>query len=320
VVGPRAARVLMVGSVNVDYVVRARRLPSAGETVVGGVFDRHQGGKGANQAVAAARLGGQVTFIGAVGRDEAGRDALDELRREGVGVTGCVVLDGVATGVALIVVDDAGENQIAVASGANAMLTALHVEAALAGSERRGGAFLASFEVPDEAVLAGADWAARAGMRIVINPAPARPLRTALLALQPLLVLNEGEAQALTGTGGTEDAEDAARSLASRTRAPVVITLGASGALVVEGAELLRLPAPRLAAVDSTGAGDAFAGALAAELARGASLVEGVHFAVGAAALSVGAAGARAGMPRRDEMEKLRGWRAEWDSNPRHED
>src|SRR5688572_3857541 len=224
-----SAAVVLVGSVNVDYLVRTERLPSAGETVVGGVFERHYGGKGANQAVAAGRLGADVTFVGAVGGDEDGRAALDELRRDSVDVERCAVLDGVATGVALIVVDGAGENQIAVASGANGLLGARHVEAALAGIETQGGVFLAGFEVPDEAVLAGAGWAASAGLTLVVNSAPARPLPTGLLALRPILVLNEGEAGALTGAGGPEEA---ARSLAGRTGAPVVVTLGAAGALL----------------------------------------------------------------------------------------
>jgi ribokinase len=309
--------VVVVGSVNVDYVVRTKRLPSAGETVVGGVFERHPGGKGANQAVAAARLGADVTFVGAVGEDQGGRAALDELRREGVDVERCAVLDGAATGVALIAVDAAGENQIAVAPGANWALGAPNVEAALAGFETRGGVFLTGFELLDKAVLAGAGWAARAGLTVVVNPAPARPLPRALLALKPLLVLNEGEAGALTGSRG---AEEAARSLAGRTGAPVVVTLGAAGALLIDGADLLRVPAPQVVVVDSTGAGDTFAGALAAELSRGSSIVGAVRFAVAAAALSVGVAGARAGMPQRQEVEAMNGWRAEWDSNPRHED
>jgi ribokinase len=317
---PGSAPVVIVGSVNVDYVVRVERLPSATETVVGGVFEQHHGGKGANQAVAAARLGAEVTFVGAVGRDEAGRAALDELRRDGVDVERCAVLDGAATGVAVIMVDAVGENQIAVASGANGLLGARHVEAALAGLDMRGGAFLAGFEVPDGAVLAGAVWAARARSTVVVNPAPTRPLPAALLALKPILVLNEGEAIALSGTGKAGGVEEAGRSIAGRTGAPVVITRGAAGALLLDGADLLRVPAPQVAVVDSTGAGDTFAGALAAELAHGSSIEGAVRLAVAAGALSVGVAGARAGMPRRDQVDAMNGRRAEWDSNPRHED
>ncbi|HUG46905.1 MAG TPA: PfkB family carbohydrate kinase, partial [Candidatus Limnocylindria bacterium] len=176
------ADVLIVGSINVDLVARVERLPTAGETVTGGVFERHPGGKGANQAVAAARLGARVCFVGAVGYDDYGEQALDELRREGVDVSRVVRVEGLATGVALIVVDRAGENQIAVASGANAAVDGTLVESALADAPLApGGVYLANLEVADEALLAGARLAAGRGLRIVINPAPARALDPGLL-------------------------------------------------------------------------------------------------------------------------------------------
>ncbi|MEX2546233.1 MAG: ribokinase [Chloroflexota bacterium] len=297
----RPGRVLVVGSVNADLVVRVRSLPSAGETVTGGDFAQHHGGKGANQAVAAARLGAHVTFIGAVGDDEFGRAAVDDFQREGVGVSG-VRAGGAPTGVALIVVDDAGENQIAVASGANASVDAAIVEEALATGSTTvaGGVYLANFEIADEAVLAGARIASEAGMKIVINPAPARELPAALLALRPILVPNEGEAQALTGEF---EPINAARILAARSGAPVVVTLGPQGAVVVEEGNAETVPAPLVEAVDTTGAGDTFAGALAAELAAGSALIDAVRFAVRAASMSVTVPGARGGMPSRAEVE-----------------
>ncbi|HEY7598951.1 MAG TPA: PfkB family carbohydrate kinase, partial [Candidatus Limnocylindrales bacterium] len=197
------AGVLVVGSVNVDHVVRVERLPRAGETVSGGQLARFGGGKGANAAVAAARFGATVTFIGAVGDDELGRNALADLEAEGLRVAHALVVPALATGVALIVVDDAGENQIAVAPGANAALDGVAVEeelAALDVAEREllaGGVVLANLEIADEAVLAAGAFARHNGMRFVLNVAPPRPLPPALLALDPLIVANETEAAAL---------------------------------------------------------------------------------------------------------------------------
>jgi ribokinase len=293
-----AGRVVVVGSVNVDLVVAAPSLPRPGETVTGGTFARHGGGKGANQAVAAARAGASVALVGAVGADDLGEEALRELAAEGVDVTAVARLDGIATGVAAIVVDERGENQIAVASGANAALDGATVEAGLArllGGD--GGVVLLGHEVPEAAVAAGLRAAAAAGWRAVLNPAPARPLADGLAGV--LLTPNAEEARELAGEEG---AEAAARALAGRTGAPVLVTLGAEGALLVDGDEAERLPAPRVQVVDTTGAGDTVNGALAAALAAGVPLEEAARTAIAAAALSTRAHGARAGMPRRDEV------------------
>ena len=287
------ARIIVVGSVNADLVVVAERLPAPGETVTGGRFSRHGGGKGANQAVAAARLGARVTMVGAVGADDLGAEALVLLEREGIDVSAVARLDA-PTGVALNAVDAAGENQIAVASGANAEVDAAAVERAV--REAGPGAVLLSQEVSEAAVLAGAR-AARGP--IVLNPAPARPLPDALAELGPVLTPNAGEACVLTGE---REPEAAARALAARTGAPVLVTLGARGVLVLDGGDAELVPAPRVDAVDTTGAGDTFNGALATGLAEGRALREATAFAVAAAALSTRAAGAREGMPRRDEV------------------
>jgi len=292
--------VVVVGSVNADLVVGVPSLPARGETVTGGTFARHGGGKGANQAVAAARLGGDVALVGAVGADDLGAEALRELAAEGVDVSAVARLDGVATGVALIVVDANGENAIAVASGANANLDAPTVAAALDG--RLGdppGVVLLGHEVPQGAVLAGARAARAAGWMPLLNPAPARPLAAELLELSPLLTPNADEARALADA---DEPAAAAAALADRTGAPVLVTLGADGALLVEGERKQRLPAPRVDAVDTTGAGDTVNGALAAELAAGAPLLDAARTAIAAAALSTRAHGARAAMPRRDEL------------------
>jgi ribokinase len=331
------AAVVVVGSVNADLVVSVRQLPRPGETVSGGTFARHGGGKGANQAVAAARLGARVAFIGAVGDDDLGEEALRELAAEGVDVSAAARLEGVATGVAVIVVDERGENQIAVASGANAALTGDAVAAALAplltgtagpagapmsaggagpagptassgGSRPAGpttaaggagpaGVVLLGHEVPEAAVVAGARAARAAGWTAILNPAPARPLPDGIDGV--LLTPNAEEARALTGE---DDPEAAARALAEQTGAPVLVTLGPDGALLLDDAAE-RLPAPAVDVVDTTGAGDAVNGALAAELAAGRPLRDAVRFALAAAALSTRAAGARAGMPRRLEVQ-----------------
>jgi ribokinase len=292
--------VIVVGSINVDLVVAVERLPAPGETVSGGTFARHGGGKGANQAVAAARVGAQVKIVGAVGDDELGEQALAELAAEGVDVDAVARLEGVATGVAAIVVDAAGENQIAVASGANAEVDPEHVTAAL--HERLAGApgaVLLTHELPDAALAAGAEAAAAAGWTVVLNPAPAREIAAAVLAAGPLLTPNASEAESLTGE---RDPAAAARALYARTGAAVLVTLGAQGALLFDGGEPERLPAQAVKAVDTTGAGDTVNGALAAELAAGRELAAAARFALAAAALSTRAPGARGGMPRRDEV------------------
>jgi ribokinase len=293
-------RVVVVGSVNVDLVVSVGRLPRAGETVAGGTFARYGGGKGANQAVAAARLGAAVAIVGAVGADEMGEEALAELAGEGIDVDHVARLDGVPTGVAAIVVDEAGENQIAVASGANAALDAQTVEPALAAlltGDPEPGVVLLGNEVPEAAVAAGLRAAAAAGWLAVLNPAPARASEGALGGV--VLTPNADEARALAGE---DDVEAAARAIAARTSAPVLVTLGGDGALLLDGHDMQRLPAPPVEVVDTTGAGDTVNGALAAELAAGRPLADAVRFALAAAARSTTAAGARTAMPRRDEV------------------
>lgn len=293
--------VLVVGSINVDLVVSTAMLPGRGETVVGGKFAQHHGGKGANQAVAAARMGADVTLVGAVGGDSFGRDAIEELRRDGIDVTRVAVLSGETTGIALIVVDLHGQNQIAVASGANAQVTGAFVQRALATSPMATGpgAYLANLEVRDDAVIYGARYAKERGMMILVNPAPARALNSELTGLQPILIPNEVEAEALTGE---HDPATAGRLLSGRTGAPVIVTVGARGVIVVSRDGVRPITPPYTEAVDTTGAGDAFAGALAAELACGRDLDEAARVAVRAASLSTTARGARTAMPTREML------------------
>jgi ribokinase len=286
--------VVIVGSINVDLVVRAAQLPAPGQTVTGGVFAQYQGGKGANQAVAAARAGATVALVGAVGDDEYGRRALVDLRSEGVDISRVAVMSGESTGLALIAVDERGANQIMVAPGANAALGAAAIERALAGYEPRPGSVaVLSFELGDDAIVEAGNYAASRGMRLVVNPAPARDLAPELVALSPIVLPNEGEAATLTGLS---DPRAAAVALAKRTGAPVIVTLGGAGALLHEPggpAETVHLPAPTVEVVDSIGAGDAFVGALAAHLAAGRPLREAAAGAIEAASESVTSAGAR---------------------------
>jgi ribokinase len=282
--------IALVGSINLDIVVGVDRHPARGETVLGDDRQELPGGKGANQAVAAARLGAQVAFVGRVGDDDAGRRLRDGLAAEGVDVTHVRVDADAPTGVALIAVDRAGENTIVVSSGANARVSAADVEAArhvLANA----AVTLVQHEVPEDAVAAAI---AAAGGTVVLNPAPARPI----VAQVDVLVPNRGELEALAGRAG--DPVGLARGLEA-ARA-VVVTLGSEGAVVVEGAHVEHIPAPRVDAVDTTGAGDAFCGALAQALDAGADLVEAARWAVRAAAASVTKPGAQGGLPRRADV------------------
>ncbi|HET9879227.1 MAG TPA: ribokinase [Candidatus Limnocylindria bacterium] len=295
-----SGRVIVVGSINTDFVVLADRLPRPGETVLGGQLEVHPGGKGANQAVAAARAGAEVMFIGAIGDDAYGDQALDALATEGIDVSRVRRETG-PTGAALIAVGPRGENQIVVAPGANATLTA-EVATAVAQLAGEGTVVLTSLEVPMAAVVAAVGAATSAGMRSIVNPAPAHPLPAELLALAPILTPNEHE---LVVGIGNDDAAAALTELAARIAAPVIVTQGPAGALVAEGQGRDRYdghPAPRV--VDSTGAGDTFNGVLAAWLSDGASLADAVRAANAAGSLSVGAIGARAGMPSRTTIEE----------------
>ena len=297
-------RVFIVGSINIDLVLRVDHLPTAGETVSGGTLERHGGGKGANQAVAAARAGGAVAFMGMVGEDDFGEQALAELRDEGIDVSAVVRSAAAATGVACVVVDERGENQIAVASGANAELDAEAVKRWLhAVHPSDDSVFLMNLEIPDPPLIAAAQYAAHMGRTIIVNPAPARDLPAALLGLRPILTPNAGELEALAG-GGDGSPEDAARRLSGRSGAPVVVTLGARGAILVSAEESLEVAAPPAQPVDTTGAGDAFNGSLAAALAQGYDTPSAVRRAVVAGACSVAGRGARSGMPTRDEIDR----------------
>jgi len=291
------SRVVVVGSINVDLVVTAAHLPVPGETVGGGTFARHLGGKGANQAVAAARAGAPVLMVGAVGRDADGDDSIAALQAEGIDVSGIRRVDA-PTGVAIIAVGRDGENQIVVAPGANALVSA---DDASLGDLRRGpGVMLACLEVPMQAVVAAVLAATRLGMQAIVNPGPAYPLPSELLMSGAILTPNAAELLEMTGA---RDVEDGASALITAGARAVVVTRGSRGALLADGARRRLLPALSVQAVDTTGAGDTFSGVLATWLASGHDLEQAAEAANLAAGLSVTQRSARNGMPKRAAIE-----------------
>jgi ribokinase len=297
-------RICVVGSSNIDLTFRTPRLPRPGETLVGTAFQLGFGGKGANQAVMAARLGAAVTMISRVGRDVFGEQTLRNYREQGIDTTHVRIDAHHSSGVAGIVVDDASQNCILIVPGANFALTPQDVQAATPAIQA-ADALLAQLEVPLEPTLEAFRVARRAGVRTILNPAPARPLPDELLQLTDLCVPNEMESEWLTGRAVTtvEEAEATARAWLRRGTRAVIITLGERGAVAVAGGATERFPAVGVNAVDSTGAGDAFIGSLAVFLAEGRSLPEAVRWANAAAALSVTRPGTQTSLPARAEFE-----------------
>ncbi len=307
-----AGRVIVVGSVNVDLVVTVARLPGPGETVVGGRFQRHHGGKGGNQAVAAARLGAPTAFVGAIGDDAFGDDARAALAAEGIDLRGLVCLHGEATGVALIQVDSGGENSISVAGGANVAMTAAQVRAALAMLDPQPeDVLLVGHEIPTAVTREALRFGRDVGATAILNPAPAGGLDVATLALAEIVTPNRGELGVLADLVGAAvdgPATDVAMAVRDRgSLGAVLVSLGADGAVLVETDRTTSLPAASVDVVDSTGAGDALSGALAAGLAEGLSLREAARRAVRVATLAVTRSGARGGMPRREELQAAGG-------------
>ena len=298
--------VVVVGSSNTDMIVRVKRLPRAGETVLGEEFLTMSGGKGANQAVAAARAGAQVSLIARVGRDTFGDRAIAGYADDDIDTTQVSRDRSRASGAALIFVARDGANSIAVASGANNTLSPLHVKrasAAIAAAD----VLLLQLETPLETVEAAARLAIGKGVRTILNPAPARPLPDLLLRRVSILTPNESEAELLTGIrlNGISAVERAVRKLMRRGVAQVIVTLGARGALIANehGTELV--PGFRVRAVDTTAAGDIFNGALAVALAEGQPLHKSVRMANAAAALSVMRMGAQPSAPARRAIDQF---------------
>ena len=300
---PKRARVVVVGSANMDMTARVAHLPQPGETMLCAGFESLPGGKGANQAVAAARLGAVVTFIACVGADSLGDDMVLGLEAEGINTRYVVRDPDAPTGAALITVDEAtGENVIVVVSGANAKLSVALIDMAQ-DAIREADVLICQLESPLETVMAALKLARSAGKITILNPAPARILPDDLLALVSVLTPNETEAALLAGDAAVTPAQWA-NVLRERGAASVVVTLGARGALVVTEAEekLVQAFAPEKT-VDTTAAGDCFAGALAVALGEGQSLRSAAMFANAAASLSVEKAGAQPSLPNRYEVD-----------------
>ena len=308
-------RLVVIGSSNTDMIVRVNHLPRPGETVLGGRFCMEAGGKGANQAVAAARAGARVTFISRLGRDAFGEQALAGFRREGLDVRHVLRDRREPSGTALICVGGDGQNSIAVAPGANARLSRTDIRRAQSAIQGAAGLML-QLETPLATVETAAEIAAAAGVPVTLNPAPACPLPTSLLRLVSVLTPNETETETLTGIPLRSDAAivDAAGALLAHGPRIVVITLGARGAFVASGSGHEFVPGFRVKVVDSTAAGDVFNGALTVALAEGQSLGHAVRFANAAAALSVTRLGAQPSAPTRAAINR---WLARHPA-PRH--
>ncbi len=299
-------KIVVVGSSNTDMVIKLERLPGPGETILGEDFIMAAGGKGANQAVAAARLGGDVTFVARVGADIFGKQAIQNFQKEGINTDFIVMDNKNPSGVALIFVDKKGENTIAVASGANNKLSKQDVAAAKQKIES-ANVMLLQLETPLETVQYAARLASEAGVKVVLNPAPARELDETLLRTITVLTPNESETELLTGIK-VEDEESAIRAaevLKEKGVSEIIITMGAKGSFLIRDNKAILIPTKEINAIDTTAAGDAFNGALSYALAKKEPLDKAVRFANLVGALSATKLGAQPSMPTYDELRSF---------------
>lgn len=298
-------RICVLGSINMDLVVQAPRFAHPGETVLGGAFETHPGGKGANQAIAAAKLGAHASLIGCIGGDAYGREMIECISSFGIDLTGLEVREGSATGVGVITIDrNTGENMIIVASGANMKVTAQQIERAAPIIEQ-SQALLLQFEVPMRANTAAARVAKSAGVPVIVNAAPAKELPHELLECTDVLIVNRAEAALLNGFSPDDAPLEMFAGLCSLGIDHVVMTLGPDGALVNLDGTCLQAFAPEVDAVDSVGAGDAFTGAFAAAMAGERPVDEALRHAIAAGSLAVTRAGAIPSLPEGDSVRKL---------------
>jgi ribokinase len=301
-----ASPIIVIGSSNTDMVIKASHLPQPGETILGGTFFMNAGGKGANQAVAAARLGGEVLFIAKTGDDVFGKQSIELFRDEGIDIS-CIIKDAQhPSGVALITVDDNGENCIVVAAGANAALTPENVSGVKEKIES-ASIILMQLETPIETVEYVATIAGAKGIKIILNPAPAAELNDGLLKKITIITPNQKEAEMLTGikVNNESSAEKAVMFLHNKGIETVVITMGALGAFVSHNNKYSMIPGHKVQVADTTAAGDVFNGALAVALAEEKDMEDAVAFACKASAISVTRLGAQASAPYRKEVESF---------------
>jgi ribokinase len=296
-------RIVVIGSCNTDMVIKTDRLPTPGETVLGGTFLMNAGGKGANQAVTAARQGGQVTFISKTGNDVFGKQSVELYNAEGINTDFIFSDPKNPSGVALITVDSHGENCIVVASGANGSLSKADIESA---REEIGRAsfVLMQLEIPIETVEYAAEVARDKGVSVILNPAPARNLSEKLLKCLYVITPNEHEAEMLSGIKVTDwaSAKKAADIISAKGVSNVVITMGAQGAFVKEADQYFTVEATRVIAIDTTAAGDSFSGSFCVGLAEGKTIKEAVQVATRVAAITVTRMGAQSSIPYRNEV------------------
>lgn len=298
------SKIIVVGSSNTDMIVKVPRIPAPGETILGGEFLKAPGGKGANQAVAAARAGGSVTFIANTGNDNLGKEAIEGFKKEGIHTETVFVDNNHPSGVALIFVDEEGENSIAVASGANGTLTPSQIKE-VEDEIARGEILLTQLETPLETIEEAIRLANKHGLTVILNPAPAQPLADELLRQIDILTPNQSEAELLTGIKVMDEgsAQKAANLLLSKGIKTVIITLGSEGAFVMNKDVKKTIPGFKVEANDATAAGDTFNGALAVGLSLGESLEDAVRWAHAAAALSVTQMGAQPSIPNQKEIQ-----------------
>ena len=296
--------IVVVGSSNVDLLIKTDHLPGVGETVTDGEFFQVYGGKGANQAVAAARSGGKVRFVNCVGEDAYTPQMIRNYEADGIDTRWVFREKGIASGHALIMIGEAGNNYLAVAPGANYRLTPQKITEAMPAFEQ-AGMILMQYEIPEETIRKVMDLAGEKAIPVLWNFAPARAFDTAYLSRADILVVNEVEAAFLAGfpVAGEEDAERAAGTLMDAGVHKVIVTLGQEGALAISTEERCLVPAFRVTAVDTTAAGDTFCGCLAVALMEGSPLEQAVRFASAAAAISVTRMGAQPSAPTRQEID-----------------
>jgi len=299
-------KIVVAGSSNTDMVVKSPHLPKPGETVIGRDLTIAAGGKGANQAVSAARSGADVLFITKVGNDHFGRQAIDGFKKEKIRTEFVYIDKSAPSGVALIMVDEEGQNIISVAPGANARLTPANVRKAKSVI-KSAQVLLVQLEIPIETAVEAIKIAADCNIKTILNPAPAKPLPDDLFSKITIITPNETEAEILTGIKiiDEQSASVAARSLYEKGVQTVVITLGGKGAFIYDDKNSNIIPPPRVKPVDTTAAGDVFNGAIAVAVAEGKSIIEAIKFANAAAALSVTKLGAQPSAPKRNQILKL---------------